>query len=55
MKNKIEKEFHAVEFMRDARAKLSKLYVEDKEKYFAELEKATKEFLKSRKKKSHAA
>jgi hypothetical protein len=50
MKNK-KKEFHAVEFMREVREKLSKLYLTDRDKYFAELDKATKEFEKSRRKK----
>ena len=54
MKNK-KKEFHAVEFMREVREKLSKLYLTDRKKYFAELDKATKEFEKSRKKVQHAA
>lgn len=55
MKNKA-KTFHAVDFMRTTRQKLSKLYLKDKDKYFAELEKATKEFVRTRKKKiAHAA
>ena len=53
MKNK-KNEFHAVEFMRDVREKLSKLYMTDKKKYFTELDKATKEFEKSRKKVQNA-
>ncbi len=50
MKNN-KKEFHAVEFMREVRERLSELYMTDRNKYFAELAKATKEFKKSRKKK----
>ena len=51
-----KQEFHAVEFMREQRDKLSDLYLKDKKKYFENLEKATKEFEKSRGKKvPHAA
>jgi hypothetical protein len=52
MKNKTEKEFKAVEFMRQRREELSKLYLKSRKKYYAELRRATKAFMESRRKRS---
>jgi hypothetical protein len=44
--NKIEKGFHAVEYMREVREKLSEQYLTDKEKYLEFVRKAMEEFKK---------
>jgi len=44
-KNKqTEKEFHAVEFMRQVRSELTEEYLKDKQKYFDHLKKAMEDF-----------
>ena len=45
MKTKTEKDFKAVEFMRQVREEMSALYYEDREKYLDELKKAMANFL----------
>ena len=50
MKKKTEKEFKAVEFMRNVRDELSTLYNTDKERYFKEIREAMENF-KARQKK----
>ena len=42
--NKIEKNFHAVEYMREVSEKLSEQYLTDKEKYLEFVRKAMEEF-----------
>ncbi len=42
--NKIEIDFHAVEFMRQVRAKLSQQYVTDKQKYLEFVRQAMADF-----------
>ena len=42
--NKIDKNFHAVEYMREVREKLSEQYLTDKEKYLEFVRKAMEEF-----------
>ena len=42
--NKLEKSFHAVEYMRQVREKLSEQYLTDKEKYLEFVSKAMEEF-----------
>lgn len=42
--NKIEKDFHAVDYMRQVRNKLSELYLTDKQKYLDCIRKAMAEF-----------
>ena len=54
MKTK-EKKFKAVEFMRNVRNKMTKKYLSDKEKYFAELDEISNRFLNKRKRKLLAA
>lgn len=49
---KNEKEFKAVDFMRSARKRLTEKYLEDRTAFFKELEAATDDFIKSRKKKA---
>lgn len=50
-KNKLAtKEFHAVEFMREARHKMTEEYYKDKEKYLAKLRKAMEDFKRRQKK-----
>ena len=51
MKDK-KSDFKAVEFMREQRDRLSKLYNKDKKAFFHELEQSTKDFLKMREKKA---
>lgn len=42
--NKIKKNFHAVDYMRQVRNKLSELYLTDKEKYLEYIRKAMSDF-----------
>lgn len=42
--NKMEEEFHAVDFMRQVRTELSEKYLQDKEQYLEELKDAMDEF-----------
>ncbi len=49
MKNN-NKEFKSVEFMREQRERLSKLYQSDSKLFYKELDEATKSFLELRKK-----
>nr|MBI1230169.1 hypothetical protein [Cytophagales bacterium] len=42
--NILDKEFHAVEFMRQVRSELSKKYMQDKEQYLEDLREAMKDF-----------
>jgi len=50
-KNKtIEKEFHAVEFMRQVRSELTQQYLKDKQKYLDYLKKAMEDFKLKQKK-----
>ncbi len=44
--NEIEKPFHAVDYMRQVRNKLSELYITDKEKYLTYIRKAMTDFKK---------
>ena len=50
-----KEEFKAVEFMRIARKQLTEKYQKDKKAFFKELDEATQNFLKLRKKKQKAA
>ncbi len=50
-KNK-NSEFKAVEFMREQRDRLTKLYQSDKEKFYKELEQSREKFLRKRGRKS---
>lgn len=53
-KNKqTEKEFHAVEFMREVRSELTTQFLQDKEQYFAYLKKAMEDFKLRQMKNSH--
>ncbi len=53
-KNKIvESEFHAVDFMRKIRSELSEKYLQDKEQYVKDLNKAMADF-KCRQKKAYS-
>ncbi len=50
-KNKTtEKEFHAVEFMRQVRSELTQQYLQDKQKYLDYLKKAMEDFKLKQKK-----
>jgi hypothetical protein len=42
--NILDKEFHAVGFMREVRSELSKKYMQDKEQYLEDLREAMKDF-----------
>ncbi len=44
LSNKIEKDFHAVDYMRQVRNKLSELYLTDKQKYLEYVRKAMADF-----------
>lgn len=44
------KRFHAVEFMREARSKMTEEYYKDKDKYLANLRKAMEDFKRRQKK-----
>ncbi|MCX6350265.1 MAG: hypothetical protein NTX03_00195 [Bacteroidetes bacterium] len=48
MKNKPEKKFKAVDFMRQIREEMSKLYNTDKQRYFEEIRKAMADFKATR-------
>ncbi len=45
-----EKEFHAVEFMREVRSELTQQYLQDKQKYLDYLNKAMEDFKLKQKK-----
>ena len=49
---KKKEKFKAVEFMRKVRKKMTEKYLNNREEYFAELDKISKRFLEERKKKS---
>lgn len=46
----LEKEFHAVEFMRQVRSELTQLYLQDKHKYLDYLKKAMEDFKRKQEK-----
>ncbi len=48
--NNTDKEFHAVEFMRQIRGELSKKYLQDKEQYLEDLRKAMEDFKRKQEK-----
>lgn len=49
--NNTEKDFHAVEFMREKRNEMSKKYLEDKQQYLNDLKKAMEDFKQRQKEK----
>jgi hypothetical protein len=53
-KNKHEKEFHVMEFVRSVRAEMNELYLQDKEKYISALREASANYKLRREQQSNA-
>jgi hypothetical protein len=54
-KNKQDKEFHVMEFVRNVRAEMNELYLQDKQKYISALREASADYKLRREQQNNAS